>query len=145
MNIIDQLCAQSALSPEQQSLLEEWERADSALGSPTWTPEDRTEGSLALQQYPDFSPTVIDLAKFGSVDSLISRYEGLLRRCADEELLSPIQKEESAKMARSGAISIAGVIREGKALKAWLDEEAERRKINQEFAAARAEKTAQSA
>ncbi len=140
MNIIDKICAQSELSPEQQRLLADWERADQSLGG-AWTPDDRAECAQIVQKIPDFRPAVIDLAKFGSVDSLISRYNGLLRRCVDEGLLSPIQEEESAKMARSGGISIAGVIREGKALKEWLDAETERREITQEFTAARAGKT----
>lgn len=141
MNIIEKICAQSELSPEQQRLLADWERADQSLGGGAWTPDDRAEGAQIVQKIPDFRPAVIDLAKFGSVDGLISRYNGLLRRCVDEGLLSPIQEEESAKMARYGGISIAGVIREGKALKEWLDEETERREITQEFTAARAGKT----
>ena len=140
MNIIDKICAQSELSPEQQRLLADWERADQSLGG-AWTPDDRAECVQIFQKIPDFRPVVIDLSKFGSVDSLISRYNGLLRRCVDDGLLTPIQEEESAKMARSGGISISGVIREGKALKEWLDEETERREITQEFTAARAAKT----
>lgn len=136
MNIIDQLCAQSELTPEQQSLLADWERADLILGGSAWTPEDREECTSILQKIPDFRPTAIDLAKFGSTDGLISRYEGLLARCVSEGLLTPSQQTQSAKMARFGAISIASVIQEGKALKAWLDSEAERREVVQEFSAA---------
>ncbi len=141
MNIIEKICAQSELTPEQQKTLADWERADTALGWQPWTPQDRAENALFIQQHPEIPIVAPDLAKFGSVDSLISRYNGLLRRCVDEGLLSPIQEEESAKMARYGGISIAGVIREGKALKEWLDEETERREITQEFTAARAGKT----
>lgn len=145
MNIIDQLCAQSELTPEQQSLLADWERADLILGGSAWTPEDRAECTSIIQKIPDFRPTAIDLAKFGSIDSLISRYDGLLARCVSDGLLTPSQKEQSAEMARSGAISIAAVIQEGKALKAWLDEEAERRAISQEFSAAWPKKAVSSA
>jgi hypothetical protein len=67
---------------------------------------------------------------------LLSRYEALLARCVSEGLLTPSQQTESAKMARFGGISIASVIQEGKALKAWLDSEAERRAVEQEFSAA---------
>jgi hypothetical protein len=132
MNIIDKICAQSELSPEQQSLLAEWERADLMLGGTAWTPDDREGATAIVQEIPDFRPTVIDLAKFGSIDGLISRYEALLARCVSEGLLTT----DSAKMARFGGISIASVIQEGKALKAWLDEEAERRSVEQEFSAA---------
>lgn len=136
MNIIDKICAQSELSPEQQSLLADWERADLILEGKAWTPEDREECTQIFQKIPDFRPTAIDLAKFGSTDGLISRYEALLARCVSEGLLTPTQQTDSAKMARFGGISIASVIQEGKALKAWLDEEAERQAVEKEFSAA---------
>lgn len=136
MNIIDQLCAQSELTPEQQTLLDHWERADPVLGGSVWTSEDREECAKILQQNPDFRPTSIDLAKFGSVDGLLTRYDGLLARCVSEGLLTPTQHIESAKMARSGAISLGSVIREGTALKAWLDQATEQRAVEQEFSAA---------
>ena len=136
MNIIDKICSQSELSPAQQSLLADWERADQVLEGHAWTPEDRTECTSILQKIPDFRPTAIDLAKFGSTDGLISRYEALLARCVSEGLLTPSQQEDSAKMARFGGISIASVIQEGKALKAWLEEEAERQAVGKEFSAA---------
>jgi hypothetical protein len=136
MNIIDSICAQSELSPEQSALLAEWERADLMLGGKAWTPDDRGGATAILQETPDFRPTVIDLAKFGSIEALISRYEALLSRCVSEGLLTPTQQADSAKMARFGGISLASVIQEGKALKAWLDEEAERRAVEKEFSAA---------
>jgi hypothetical protein len=136
MNIIDKICAQSELSPEQSALLADWERADLILEGRAWTPDDRADCTAIFQQIPDFRPTAIDLAKFGSTDGLISRYEALLARCVSEGLLTPSQQTESAKMARFGGISIASVIQEGKALKAWLDEEAERQAVEKEFSAA---------
>ena len=142
MNIIDKICAQSELTPEQQKILADWERADGASGSPAWTPEDRAECLQIFQQIPDFRPIAIDLARFGSVDSLFSRYRSVLSDLVREGILTHEDAEKSAAMAISGAISIAGVIREGKALREWLDDEAERRKIAQEFAATRAGKTA---
>jgi hypothetical protein len=149
MSIIDKLRARAAealptdtveLSPEQHALLAEWERADLALGGKAWTPDDREGATAIVQEIPDFRPTVIDLAKFGSIEALISRYEALLARCVSEGLLTPTQQTDSAKMARFGGISLASVIQEGKALKAWLDEEAERRALEKEFSAAWPEK-----
>lgn len=136
MNIIDKICAKSELSPEQAALLADWERADLTLGGKEWTSDDREGATAILQEIPDFRPTAIDLAKFVSTDGLISRYEALLARCVSEGLLTPTQQTDSAKMARFGGISIASVIQEGKALKAWLDEEAERQAVEKEFSAA---------
>jgi hypothetical protein len=110
---------------ELQARLEAWERADRKFNGPEWTPEERQECTKLMQDKPDFVPTVVELARFGSVSSLLTRYKAILSELESEGLISHEEIVQSAAMAVSGEISIGGIIQEGKTLKAWLNQHRE--------------------
>lgn len=110
----------ATLPPEQQHILEQWEQAERVLNGKTWTPEEREVAVRTLQEFPTLQPTVIDLSKFGSVDTLLARYKAILGDLVDEGMIAHDEAEESAEMAATGRISIGQLIAEGKQLKQWL-------------------------
>lgn len=130
MSLLDQIERHKDEDDKLHQRLTDWEQAEKKLGSSSWTPIEKQECRVLLQEYPDFVPTVIDLARFGSVDALLSRYKAILSDLKAEGLLSDDDVEKSAEMAVSGRLSIGGVIREGKELKAWLDQGREAKTVH---------------
>lgn len=108
------------LPPEQQHVLEQWEQAERVLNGKTWTTEEREAAVRTLQEFPTLQPTVIDFAKFGSVNALLARHRAILGDLVTEGMITHDEAEESAKMAVTGRISMSQVIAEGKQLKQWL-------------------------
>lgn len=128
MSRLDRL--ENAATLELQSRLAEWESSDRKFDGREWDDESR-QGCLAfLQAHPSFVPTVVELAKFGSVDALQMRYKSVLNSLVREGLITCDDAEKSAVMACSGKISIAQVIAEGKVLKKWLESEREKKGIH---------------
>jgi len=121
MSRLDQLAAQQAAENENGLLtrLAVWEAADLKLNAPPWDDETRAECRAYLLEHPDFVPTVVDLASFGSVDALISRYQAILGRLVTQGRISQRVADDSAEMAASGALSMGALLAEGKALKQW--------------------------
>jgi hypothetical protein len=107
------------LPQELQNKLFAWEAADLKLNAPPWDDETRAECRAYLLEHPDFVPTSVDLASFGSVDALKTRYQAILGRLVTQGRISQRVADESTEMADSGALSIGALLAEGKALKAW--------------------------
>lgn len=99
--------------------LSAWMHADQITGSPEWVDQDKTEAREWLRTHEEL-PTVVELAKFGTVSELLRRYDMLVDRLTGLGKLSAEEAETSKIMVRNA--SVAGVIREGKGLKQWIDQ-----------------------
>lgn len=121
--IFDRIRARASGSLEQsvEDRLSAWTAADLATGAPEWSESDKDEARAWLKEHPDFSPLVSILAKFGGYKNLYRRYESLLGKLVQDGLLSAEDAETSKQVAKN--YSVAGLIQEGKLLKAWAEPE----------------------
>jgi hypothetical protein len=111
--------AKGDVSQVIEDRLAEWRRADRITGSPEWSEQDQTEAREWLRAHEE-PPIVVELAKFGTVSELLRRYDMLVDRLTGLGKLSAAEAETSKMMIRNA--SVAGVIREGKSLKQWIDQ-----------------------
>lgn len=121
--IFDRIRARASGSLEQsvEDRLSAWIAADLATGAPEWGESDKDEARAWLKEHPDFSPLVAILAKFGGYKNLFRRYESLLGKLVRDKLLSAEDAETSKQITKN--YSVAGLIQEGKLLKAWAEPE----------------------
>lgn len=121
--IFDRIRARASGSLDQsvEDRLSAWIASDLATGAPEWSERDKTEARAWLKEHPDFSPLVLVLAKFGGRTGLSRRYESLLGKLVRDGLLSAEDAETSKQIAKN--YSVAGLIQEGKLLKAWAEPE----------------------